>query len=231
MLLNEAKIEMKSEKTRLAIFDTFKTKKQQITGEAIRQRAIIHHLSNSTNSASKTRTAISQSIAEENNILWKNIYSGIFRDLDEILIPLGIVEEEGRLPLKRGPKALQQNGMPFYHLTKKGMIVSLSIDKISDRKKILKEIVNQAEDENEKQAFEIMEKLVKIAPHFGFSVFERYVKAYCESKIDDLLPFTIQNVSKSAADSAQLQMELLEGFSKLSKSDRDQTIDFLKKID
>ena len=231
MLLNEAKIEMKSEKTRLAIFDTFKTKKQQITGEAIRQRAIIHHLSNSTNSASKTRTAISQSIAEENNILWKNIYSGIFRDLDEILIPLGIVEEEGRLPLKRGPKALQQNGMPFYHLTKKGMIVSLSIDKISDRKKILKEIVNQADDENEKQAFEIMEKLVKIAPHFGFSVFERYVKAYCESKIDDLLPFTIQNVSKSADDSAQLQMELLEGFSKLSKSDRDQTIDFLKKID
>lgn len=231
MLLNEVKIEMKSEKTRLAIFDTFKTKKQQITGEAIRQRAIIHHLSNSTNSASKTRTAISQSIAEENNILWKNIYSGIFRDLDEILIPLGIVEEEGRLPLKRGPKALQQNGMPFYHLTKKGMIVSLSIDKISDRKKILKEIVNQADDENEKQAFEIMEKLVKIAPHFGFSVFERYVKAYCESKIDDLLPFTVQNVSKSADDSAQLQMELLEGFSKLSKSDRDQTIDFLKKID
>ena len=231
MLLNEAKIEMKSEKTRLAIFDTFKTKKQQITGEAIRQRAIIHHLSNSTNSASKTRTAISQSIAEENNILWKNIYSGIFRDLDEILIPLRIVEEEGRLPLKRGPKALQQNGMPFYHLTKKGMIVSLSIDKISDRKKILKEIVNQAEDENEKQAFEIMEKLVKIAPHFGFSVFERYVKAYCESNIDDLLPFTVENVSKSADNSAQLQMELLEGFSKLSKSDRDQTIDFLKKID
>ena len=222
---------MKSEKTRLAIFDTFKTKKQQITGEAIRQRAIIHHLSNSTNSASKTRTAISQSIAEENKILWKNIYSGIFRDLDEVLIPLGIVAEEGRLPLKRGPKALQQNGMPFYHLTKKGMIVSLAIDNISDRKKILKAIVHHAADDNEKQAFEIMEKLVKIAPHFGFSVFERYVKAYCESNIDDLLPFTVENVSKSADNSAQLQMELLEGFSKLSKADRDQTIDFLKKID
>ena len=222
---------MKSEKTRLAIFDTFKTKKQQITGEAIRQRAIIHHLSNSTNSASKTRTAISQSIAEENKILWKNIYSGIFRDLDEVLIPLGIVAEEGRLPLKRGPKALQQNGMPFYHLTKKGMIVSLAIDKISDRKKILKAIVHQAADDNEKQAFEIMEKLVKIAPHFGFSVFERYVKAYCERKVEDIIPFTVENVSKSTDNSAHLQMELLEGFSKLSKIDRDQTIDFLKKID
>ena len=225
MLQNEAKTIMKSEKTRLAIFDTFKTKRQQITGEAIRQRAIIHHLSNSTNSASKTRTAISQSIAEENKILWKNIYSGIFRDLDEILIPLGIVEEEGRLPLKRGPKALQQNGMPFYHLTKKGMIVSLAIDSIAERKRILKGIVDQATDE-EKQAFEIMEKLVKIAPHFGFSVFERYVKAYCERKVEDIIPFTVENVSKSTDNSAHLQMELLEGFSKLSKIDRDQTLIF-----
>ena len=221
---------MKSEKMRLAVFDTFKTKRQQITGEAIRQRAIIHHLSNSANSASKTRTAISQSIAEKNKTLWKNIYSGIFRDLDEVLIPSGIVEEEGRLPLKRGPKALQQNGMPFYHLTKKGMIVSLAIDNISERKKILKLIVNQAND-NEKQAFQIMEKLVKIAPHFGFSIFERYVKAYCNNKLDDLLPFTVENVSKSTDSSAQLQMELLEGFSKLSKIDRDDAINFLKKID
>ena len=230
MLQMEAKRAMKAEKTRLAIFDTFKTKSPTITGEASRQRAIIHHLSNSTNSASKTRTAISQSIAEENKILWKNIYSGIFRDLDEILFPLGIVEEEGRLPLKRGPKALQQNGMPFYHLTKKGLIVALAIDSISERKRILKAIVNEANDD-EKQAFEIMEKLVKIAPHFAFSLFERYVKAYCEDKLDDIVPFTVENVSKSADNSSQLQMELLEGFSKLSKSDRDQTIDFLKKID
>ena len=221
---------MKGGKTRLAVFDTFKTKREQITGEAIRQRAIIHHLSNSTNSASKTRTAISQSIAEKNNILWKNIYSGIFRDLDEILLPLGIVEEEGRLPLKRGPKALQQNGMPFYHLTKKGMIVSLAIDSITERKKILKDVVNKV-DSDEKQAFQIMEKLVKIAPHFGFSVFERYVKAYCENKLDDLVPFTVENLSKSTDSSAQIQMELLEGFSKLSKLDREQTIDFLRKID
>ena len=221
---------MKGENARLAIFDTFKTKRQTITGEAERQRAIIHHLSNATNSASKTRTAISQNIAEKNKILWKNIYSGIFRDLDEVLIPLGIVEEEGRLPLKRGPKALQQNGMPFYHLTKKGLIVSLAIDSISERKKILKGMINQA-DENERQTFEIMERLVKIAPHFGFSIFERYVKAYCENKILDILPFSVENVSKSADKSAQLQMELLEGFSRLPKSDRDQTIDFLKKID
>ena len=221
---------MTERETKLSIFDTFKTKTKQITGEATRQRSIIQHLTDSSSSASKTRTSISQKIAEENGIKWKNIYSGVFRDLDEVLIPLGLVEEEGRLPIKRGPKALQQNGMPFYHLTKKGMIVSLAIDNISERKKILKGVINQA-DVDERQAFEIMEKMVKIAPHFGFSIFERYVKAYCDNKLDDLLPFTVENVSKSTDSSAQLQMELLEGFSKLSKSDRDQTIDFLKKID
>ena len=221
---------MKSEKSRLAIFDTFKTKRQQITGEATRQRAIIHHLSNATNSASKTRTAISQSIAERNKILWKNIYSGIFRDLDEILIPLGIVEEEGRLPLKRGPKALQLSGMPFYHLTKKGMIVSLAINNISERRKTLKTIMSMMIDD-EKQTFEIMEKLVKIAPNFGFSIFERYVKSYCENSIDELVPFTAENVKRSTDNLAQVQMELLEGFSRLSKIEREQTINFLKKIE
>ena len=110
-----------------------------MTGEAARQRAIINHLSVATNSASKTRTAISQTIAEENKILWKNIYSGIFRDLDEILIPLGIVEEEGRLPIKRGPKALQESGMPYYHLTKKGLLVALSISDAGDRDLLLNE--------------------------------------------------------------------------------------------
>ena len=111
------------------------------------------------------------------------------------------------------------------------MIVSLAIDNITERKKILKDVINKADDNDEKQAFQIMEKLVKIAPHFGFSIFERYVKAYCENRLNDLLPFTIENVSKSTDSSAQIQMELLEGFSKLSKIDRDQTIDFLKKID
>ena len=124
---------MVDKKTKLSVFDTFKTKTQQLTGEARRQRSIIQHLTDSTSSASKTRTSISQKIAEENSIKWKNIYSGVFRDLDEVLIPLGLVEEEGRLPLKRGPKALQQNGMPFYHLTDQGLLVTKSNSEVHNR--------------------------------------------------------------------------------------------------
>ena len=219
-------------KSKLAIFDTFKTKKNQITGEGMRQRAIIKHLAESANPASKTRTAISQSIAKENNIIWKNIYSGIFRDFDEILIPLGIVEEEGRLPLKRGPKALQENGMPYYHLTKKGLLVALSVLNTGDRETLMNDFfAGEYYDTEEISAQEIISKLHKIAPRFTFSLFEKYTKAYCDGKVLDLLPFSVSNLKKSSDNTSQIQMELLEGFVKMSNSERDTTLNFLKKIE
>ena len=221
---------MVEKKTKLSIFDTFKTKTEQITGEASRQRSIIQHLSDASSSTSKTRTSISQKIAEENGIKWKNIYSGVFRDLDEVLIPLGLVEEEGRLPLKRGPKALQQNGMPFYHLTNQGLLVALSLTEVQSRETILQEIISDTEGE-EKQILMIVQKLISVAPAFGYSLFERYIKTFCQGKISDLRPFTITNLKKSADNSTKIQMELLEGFSKLQKIEREDALEFLKKIE
>ena len=221
---------MVEKKTKLSIFDTFKTKTEQITGEASRQRSIIQHLSDASSSTSKTRTSISQKIAEENGIKWKNIYSGVFRDLDEVLIPLGLVEEEGRLPLKRGPKALQQNGMPFYHLTNQGLLVALSLTEVQSRETILEEIISDTEGE-EKQILMIIQKLISVAPAFGYSLFERYIKTFCQGKISDLRPFTITNLKKSADNSTKIQMELLEGFSKLQKIEREDALEFLKKIE
>ena len=128
---------MKSAFPKLSIFETFKTKREQLTGEAIRQRHIICHLAREESSTLMTRTAIAQNIAKKKNILWKNIYSGVFRDLDEILIPLDIVSEAGRLPLKRGPKALQEKGIPHYQLTSKGLLVALSIDEFELKESVL----------------------------------------------------------------------------------------------
>ena len=217
-------------KTKLSIFDTFKTKTQQLTGEPKRQRSIIQHLTDSTSSASKTRTSISQKIAEENAIKWKNIYSGVFRDLDEVLIPLGLVEEEGRLPLKRGPKALQQNGMPFYHLTDQGLLVALSINEIQNRESILEQIISKSNGE-EKEILQIIQRMISVAPSFGYSLFERYIRTFCNGNISELRPFTIPNLRKSADSSSKIQMELLEGFSKLEKTERENALIFLKKIE
>ena len=162
--------------------------------------------------------------------MWKNIYSGIFRDLDEILIPLGIVEEEGRLPLKRGPKALQQNGMPFYHLTNQGLLVALSLKEVQNRETILEKIITKTDGE-EKQVLMIIQRLISVAPQFGYSLFERYIKTFCHGKISELRPFTISNLKKSADNSTKIQMELLEGFSKLEKTERNDALEFLKKIE
>src|SRR3989454_6239619 len=122
--------QVKDEKSTIAIFDTFKTRKNKFTGEAKRQRGIIAHLATEQSPELRTRTSIAHIIADRHGILWQNIYSGIFRDLDEVLIPSGVVKEGGRLPLRRGPKALQMEGIPFYELSEAGLLVASSIEEV-----------------------------------------------------------------------------------------------------
>lgn len=220
---------LKSDASKLAIFDTFKTKNKELTGEATRQRAIIISLATQPNPNDKTRTSISQRIAEKNGIVWKNLYSGVFRDLDEILIPLKLVEEDGRLPLKRGPKALQEKGIPYYRLTPAGLLVALSINEIKNKDSILEQFFSNSNSQ-EKEFQEIIKKLSKIAPKFTFSLFEKYVKAFCEGKSKNLLPFTVENLRNIADETLEVQREILEAFSKMSKADKDKTMNLLKRI-
>ncbi len=215
--------------TKLAIFDTFKTKDDELTGEANRQRAIIAILASNANPAERTRTGISQKMAKKQGITWKNIYSGIFRDLDEILLPMEIAEEHGRLPLKRGPKALQEIGIPYYHLTKKGLLIALSISEIKNREKLLKEFFSQSES-SEKEFEKILSNLLESSPNFANSIFKKYVKAFCDNKIKDLLPFDLAKLKEISDESLIIQKEILSAFVKLSKQDKDNAIEFLDKI-
>ena len=215
--------------TKLAIFDTFKTKGDDLTGEANRQRAIIAILASNVNPAERTRTGISQRMAKKQGIAWKNIYSGIFRDLDEILLPMGIAEEHGRLPLKRGPKALQEIGIPYYHLTKKGILIALSINDIKNRENLLTEFFSKSESK-EKEFEKILSNLLKTSPNFTYSIFQKYVKAFCDNKIDDLLPFDLSKLRDISDESLIIQKEILSAFVKLSKQDKDDAIRFLDKI-
>ena len=215
--------------TKLAIFDTFKTKGNDLTGEANRQRAIITILASNANSAEKTRTGISQRMAKKQGSTWKNIYSGIFRDLDEILLPMGIAEEDGRLPLKRGPKALQEIGIPFYHLTKKGLLIALSISEVKNREKLLKEFFSKSESD-EREFEEVLSSLLQTSPNFTYSIFQKYVKAFCDNKIEELLPFDLSKLRDISDESLIIQKEILLAFVKLSKQEKEDTIRFLDKI-
>ena len=216
-------------KGKLAIFDTFKTKNQELTGEAKRQRAIITILGSNVNPAERTRTGISQKIAKKQEITWKNIYSGIFRDLDEILLPMGIAEENGRLPLKRGPKALQEKGIPYYHLTKKGVLVKLSINGVENMSSEFKKIFAESEP-NEKKFETILSKFMTNSPTFTYSIFQKYVKAFCEDKIKEILPFDLSKLQDIPDENLIIQKEIVLAFEKLSSKEKKEAIVFLEKI-
>jgi hypothetical protein len=215
--------------TKLAIFDTFKTKGSGLTGEANRQRAIITILASNVNYVEKTRTGISQRIAKKHGVAWKNIYSGIFRDLDEILIPMGIAKEHGRLPMKRGPKALQELGIPYYHLTKKGLLIALSISEEESREVLLKQLFSISES-SEKEYEKNLLVLLQTSPNFTYSIFQKYVKAFCNNKIKELLPFDLSKLKEIGDESLIIQKEVLTAFTKFSKKDRENVIKFLDGI-
>jgi hypothetical protein len=216
-------------KPKLAIFDTFKTRIKDLTGEAKRQRAIISILGSNVNPAERTRTGISQKIAKKQEISWKNIYSGIFRDLDEILLPMEIAEENGRLPLKRGPKALQEKGIPYYHLTKKGILVGLAINGIEAMGPQLKEFFSKS-DPIEKEFEKILTKFMTASPIFTYSIFQKYVKAFCEDKINELLPFDLSKLKDVSDENLIIQKEVLLAFVKLSNQEKKDMTAFLEKI-
>lgn len=224
---------MRHKKAHIAIFDTFKTKKNKFTGEAKRQRGIITHLALEKNPELKTRTSIAHAIAKNNGILWQNIYSGIFKDLDEALIPSGVVKEGGRLPLRRGPKALQLEGVPFYELTETGILVASSIEELGNiRMKILEsyfETMNINVSGNDVMRKSIL-LLLKTIPSFMIKIISTYIYAYTNGEIDALTPITIEKFRSVLKEQVFIEKEFIESYDSLSQNQKELLKDFFKII-
>jgi len=224
---------LRHKKAHIAIFDTFKTKKNKFTGEAKRQRGIITHLALEKNPELKTRTSIAHAIAKNNGILWQNIYSGIFKDLDEALIPSGVVKEGGRLPLRRGPKALQLEGVPFYELTETGILVASSIEELGNiRMKILEsyfETMNINASGNDVMRKSIL-LLLKTIPSFMIKIIGTYIYAYTNGEIDALTPITIEKFRSVLKEQVFIEKEFIESYDSLSQNQKELLKDFFKII-
>jgi hypothetical protein len=222
---------LKQKKAHIAIFDTFKTKKNKFTGEAKRQRGIIIHLALEKNPELRTRTSIAHAIAKNNGILWQNIYSGIFKDLDEVLIPSGVVKEGGRLPLRRGPKALQLEGVPFYELTETGILVASSIEELGNsRTKILESYFNNVNVSASSN--DIMKKsillLLKTIPSFVIKIISAYIYAYSTGEIDTITPITIDKLRSLLREQISIEREFIESYDGLSQNQKQLLKDFFK---
>jgi hypothetical protein len=224
---------LKSSKHNIAIFDTFKTRKDKYTGEAKRQRGIIAHLAIEQSPEFRTRTSIAHVIAKKHGILWQNIYSGIFRDLDEALIPSGVIKEGGRLPLRRGPRALQLEGVPFYELTESGLLVASSIEELgNDRVNILEKYLGSlpAKDQKETSIIAGLLLLIKKAPGFAFKIVNEYIYAYSSGLIDNIAPLDIEKLRNVISKQAIIEKELVEAVIKMENSQREVVMQFFGEI-
>jgi len=201
-------------KNSIAIFNTFKTRRNKFTGEAKRQRGILAHLAAEQSPELRTRTSIAHFIANKHGILWQNIYSGIFRDLDEVLIPSGVVKEGGRLPLRRGPRALQLEGVPFYELTEAGLVVASCIEEIDDRMRLLKDYIRTIPytDRDESTLFKGLLLLMDIAPAFISKIINEYIYAYTTGVIQSITPINIKKVRDVISNKIGVEREILEAF-------------------
>ena len=222
---------MKEQKPTIAIFDTFKTRKNKFTGEAKRQRSIIAHLATEQSPELRTRTSIAHAIARQHGILWQNIYSGIFRDLDEILIPAGVVREGGRLPLRRGPKALQLEGVPFYELTDTGILVASSIEELHDnRMKLLRSHILSlpANDSSSKIMKEGMLLMISVAPSFVSKIINQYIYAYSTGAIDSISPLDMNKLRSVITEQITVERELVQAFMTMQQDQKELVKSFFK---
>jgi hypothetical protein len=215
---------LKEHKGNIAIFDTFKTRKNNFTGEAKRQRGIIVHLATEQSPELRTRTSIAHAIAKKHGILWQNIYSGIFRDLDEVLIPSGVVKEAGRLPLRRGPKALQLEGVPFYELTETGLLVSSSIEEIGEKRmKMLETYITSIPGEG-------ILLLIRLAPSFASKIISEYIYAYSTGLIDKIAPMDSKKLQSVISKQVVMERELIEAIIGLRPDQKELVRSFFKVI-
>jgi len=106
--------------------------------------------------------------------------------------------------------------------------VALSIDDFDQKESVLNEFLSKAEV---KEGFEnVIRTLMKISPKFTYSMFEIYVRAFCEGKLKNLLPFSIPEFQKISENAFTTQNELLTGFMTLPKSKKLDILNFFSKF-
>jgi hypothetical protein len=225
----------------IAIFDTFKTHHTKSTREAKRQRGIIAHIAIEKDPKGKTRTSIAHILAKKYEVTWQNIYSAIFKDLDEVLLPAQVVKEGGRLPIKRGPKALQVEGIPYYELTNIGLIIASTIEETGDirlRMKLLESYIsnsnfNEKEDGENSNNTIINEGILllsRYAPSFILKIINQYIIAYNNGEIEKLDRLDGEKLKKIVSKQITIERELVEACMILSNEKKELVRNFIKLI-
>jgi hypothetical protein len=142
-----------------------------------------------------------------------------------------VVREGGRLPLRRGPKALQLEGVPFYELTDTGILVASSIEELNDnRMQLLRSYISSlsASDSDSKIMKESMLFLILVAPSFVSKIINEYIYAYSTGAIDSIAPLDIKKLRSVISKQITVEKELVEAVITMQQDQRELVTNFFK---
>ena len=205
-----------------SLFETFKLT-NQLTGKAKRQRKIIKIIGTTDIPDQRTKVEISREISRENKQSWKNSYSGVYNDIEKILLPQKIIEEEGRIPLKRGPRLLQREGTGYYKLTKIGTLLLFCIE--DNKVKIDFTDFTYQQDLGEE-----LNLLYTINPVLCFLLLEKYTSTRCTSG-KDIIPITLEKISKIAEFPLNCNLEFIKSILSYNEDNQRKILQILSHID
>ncbi|QMU54040.1 MAG: hypothetical protein GKS07_03440 [Nitrosopumilus sp.] len=207
---------------KISLFETFKLT-NQLTGKAKRQRKIIKIIGTTNIPDQRTKVEISKKISIENKQSWKNSYSGVYNDIEKILLSQKIIEEEGRIPLKRGPRLLQREGTGYYKLTKLGTLLLFCIK--GDKVKL--DFTDFTYPQKIGEKFNL---LYTINPVLCFLLIEKYTSTMCMNG-KDIMPITLEKISEIAKFSLSCNLEFIKLILSHSKDNQGQILQILSHID
>ena len=205
-----------------SLFDTFKLT-NQLTGKAKRQRKIIKIIGTAETPEQRTKVDISKKISVENKQSWKNLYSGVYDDIERILLPQKIIEEEGRIPIKRGPRLLQNKGTGYYKLTKMGTLLLFCIEEG-------KVEIDFTEFTHQHDLGEELNLLYQISSPLCFLLLEKYVSTRC-IKGEDIVPIMLENISKTTKLTLNCNIDFIKLMLSCNKNNQKKILKILSHID
>jgi len=208
---------------KISLFDTFKIT-NQLTCKAKRQRKIIKIIGTKEIPGQRTKVEISKEISLKDKQSWKNTYSGVYDDIEKILLPQNIIEEEGRIPLKRGPRLLQDEGTGYYKLTKTGVLLLFCIDNNTKVK------IDFTEFTDNQDLGEKLNLLHQISPSLCFLLLEKYTSTRC-IKREDIVPITLEGIREITRLTLNCNTDFIRSILSYNKDNQREILTILSYID
>jgi hypothetical protein len=160
------------------------------------QRYIISLLA--LNISSMTKRALAKPLAKEFGVSMGSAYEHVMKELEECLIPDGIVELADLVLSVRGPRIYQTRGIPCYRLSNIGILIAAALDEISveERKKILQRFLASesllSKSSNERGIKEEISDHLQKYPQFTLELVQKGVSQFLEGMLKHPLDIFLQ---------------------------------------